>query len=102
MSQGTNGVNQSTVPPITPAAGVAMVRRQLAAMVGMDCHYVAPGSGDGVYPPICRAAKITEALDLESGQVGLMIMNPGGLHFRAGVHYDPAGASYTWHWPETV
>jgi hypothetical protein len=75
---------------------------QLLAMIGMRCHYVAPGSGDGVYPAICRAADITEALSLESGEVSLMIINPTGVHFRLNVPYDPAGAPYTWHWPETV
>jgi len=79
-----------------------MARLQLLAMIGMGCHYVARGSADGVYPAVCRAAIITEALDLESGVVGLMVANPTGLFFSQNIPYDPAGAPGTWHWPERV
>lgn len=79
-----------------------MVRLQLMAMIGMGCHYTARGSADGVYGQVCRAATITEALDLESGVVGLAVMNPTGLFFHQEVAYDPAGAPGTWHWPERV
>jgi hypothetical protein len=36
--------------------------------------------------------------------VGLMVVNPTGIHFRplaeGGAAYDPEKAPYTWHWPE--
>jgi hypothetical protein len=79
-----------------------MARVQLLAMIGMGCHYVARGSADGVYQPVCRAATITQALDLDSGDVGLCVMNPTGFFFHESVPYDPAGAPGTWHWPERV
>lgn len=90
--------------------------------VGRDVHYVSRGSADGVYPAVCRAAKITEVGP--DGRVGLAILNPDGLHFHpltknGGVAYDdrddppgglpqgwvqldgpPPGAPGTWHWPE--
>lgn len=85
--------------------------------VGRDVHYVSRGSADGVYPCVCRAAKVTEVG--EGGRLGLAIFNPDGLHFQplykdGGVAYfdqanPPAGAVYegdvpgppgTWHWPE--
>lgn len=76
-------------------------------------HYVARGSADGVYPPACRAAVITEVDEYQPGDV----FNPEGLHFPKGVLFhegdighDHTGAevperSYrggTWHWPERV
>lgn len=81
--------------------------------VGRVVHYVSPGSGDGKYPSVCRAADITEvlnpktdAMDRSEQRVGLMVKNPTGIHFRplaeGGAVYDSDGAPYTWHWPERV
>lgn len=89
------------------------------ASIGRDVHYVSRGSADGVFPPTCRAAKITEVG--EDGLVGLAVLNPDGLYFLplAGplggcAHADqddlpegwvrlegtPPGPPGTWHWPE--
>jgi hypothetical protein len=95
-------VSERDVRPVTPAAGLAMARVQLLAMVGMGCHYTALGSAGGQYPSTCRAAIITQALDIDSGDVGLCILNPEGMYFQPMVRYDPAGAPGTWHWPETA
>jgi hypothetical protein len=88
--------------PSTPPTGTALAQLQLLAMIGMGCHYVSRGSADGVYRPICRAAIITEALDVDSGQVGVHIMYPNGAGWQQDVPYDPAGAPGSWHWPERI
>jgi hypothetical protein len=80
--------------------------------VNQAVHYVSAGSADGRYPSICRAATITETPDPddergEQGFVGLMVINPTGIHFRplseGGALYADADGGlkpYTWHWPE--
>jgi hypothetical protein len=87
--------------------------------IGRDVHYVSRGSADGVYPAVCRAAKITEVG--EGGRVGLVVFNPDGEYFfpltKDGgcAHFDrdrppdgticggdAPGALGTWHWPEPV
>lgn len=74
--------------------------------VGRIVHYVSQGSGDGVYPSVCRAAIVTEVSD-RTGRPSLMVCNPTGVHFRDEVQYlEPQEDSYeyerkgTWHWPE--
>jgi hypothetical protein len=86
--------------------------------VGRVVHYVARGSLDGLYPPACRAATITEGPYDEDQTVGLAVFNPTGLFFHPrhpdGCEYhagSPAevptaalcgGNSYrggSWHWP---
>ena len=82
--------------------------------VGRTVHYVARGSADGKYKPVCRAAIVTEVPDLLSEQpntgpdgyvqaVHLMVCNPQGVFFDHDVPYDddekPGG---TWHWPERL
>lgn len=59
--------------------------------VGRLVHYVARGSADGFFPPVCRAATITEVGEL--GRVGLCVFNPTGEFFHplalsGGVPYD--------------
>lgn len=85
--------------------------------VGRDVHYVSRGSADGVYPSVCRAAKVTEVG--ADHRLGLAIINPDGMYFHPltkdfGVAYfdrnhPPEGVVYegetpgppgTWHWPE--
>ncbi len=90
--------------------------------VGRDVHYVSRGSADGVFPAVCRAAKITEVG--EDGRVGLAVFNPDGLYFypltkdggcafhdreapvdgfpQGWVTLDgpPPGPPGSWHWPE--
>lgn len=83
--------------------------------VGRWVHYVSAGSADGKHPSVCRAALVTEVQDAtvidgdpEQQKVGLMVVNPTGLHFRpltdGGATYDDAAsaAPMTWHWPERV
>lgn len=59
-------------------------------------HYVARGSADGVYPPVCRAAIVTEVFEGETlplAQDGvefssddevaaIVVLNPTGLFFH--------------------
>jgi len=81
--------------------------------ISRDVHYVSAGSADGKFPRTCRAAKVTEVDDpngtnADLQRVGLMVMNPTGIHFRplseGGAKYDGSDdpAPYTWHWPERV
>jgi hypothetical protein len=72
-------------------------------------HYMARGSLDGVYPPKCRAAVVTElcdsphSLDPGTGKtcVSLAVLNPAGLFFHEHCTRDEAGKrGGTWHWPE--
>ena len=75
-------------------------------------HYTSAGSADGKFPSVCRPALVTEVPDpgndhqAEKGIVGLMVVNPTGLHFRpisdGGAEYKPDGGPYGWHWPERV
>lgn len=84
--------------------------------VGRVVHYLSRGSADGVFPPACRAAIITEVPDfgdtsglsqeslesLPSGPLAsLAVLNPSGLFFDEALEYDPdATRPGTWHWPE--
>lgn len=99
--------------------------------VGRSVHYVARGSADGVYPPACRAAVITEVeridpdgyrQDGDQPNLGLCVLNPTGIFLlglgdnrgvRHGAgHHDDASRSTlcggqhyppgTWHWPVHV
>jgi hypothetical protein len=70
------------------------------AEVGDVVHYVARGSADGRFPPVCRAALITEIVRREPVEVrnshdqvavsysppprvGLAVLNPSGLFFHS-------------------
>jgi hypothetical protein len=79
--------------------------------IGRIVHYRSRGSADGVFPPTCRAATVTEVG--EDGRVGLCVLNPDGIFFHSltrdgGVAWtvtpepgqDVQGG--TWHWPERV
>lgn len=70
--------------------------------VGRDVHYVARGSADGVFPSICRAAKITEVVDEDEAVASLCVFNPSGLFFDKALPYDETNHPGTWHWPERV
>lgn len=73
-------------------------------------HYVAHGTpvrddGTQAYPSVCRAAVVTQVVDLEAetdaSTVGLMVINPTGMFFLPEVMQDESGqAPGTWHWPE--
>lgn len=72
--------------------------------VGRVVHYMARGSADGIYLPVCRAAIITqinyEDVDGPEGYVGLAVLNPTGLFFHEDVEYSNESAPGSWHWPE--
>lgn len=83
--------------------------------VGRIVHYRSAGSADGKFPSVCRAAMVTEVQSADftddgpqQERVGLMVLNPTGIHFRpvsdGGATYDDAAepGPYTWHWPERV
>jgi hypothetical protein len=91
------------------------------AAVGRVVHYVARGSADGMFAPVCRAALVSEVGD-DPARVGLAVLNPTGVFFQpladGGVALDAGqteagggtwvrcaggGRVYrggTWHWPE--
>ena len=86
-----------------------MSERKQWPSVGRDVHYVARGSADGRFPPVCRAAKVTEVNMADSRLVGLCVINPTGLFFHpldgnpGGCWQDEEGhEGGTWHWPERV
>lgn len=66
---------------------------------------MARGFADGVYPPVCRAAVITEVGPDQNvgheGYVGIAVLNPAGLFFHA-CDYSETKEPGTWHWPERV
>jgi hypothetical protein len=69
--------------------------------VGRIVHYVAYGTPGGEYPVnVCRAAVVTEGNATTIGTVGLMVINPTGVHFRESVPYSEQKTAGTWHWPE--
>lgn len=68
-------------------------------VVGDVVHYLSRGSADGVFPPVCRAAVVTEVQT--DFCVSLAVLNPTGLFFDREITNDrhrplPGG----WHWPE--
>lgn len=74
--------------------------------VGRVVHYVSRGSADGRFPPLCRAALVTEVAADEL-TIGLCAVNPTGLFFHmlsdGGCAYEAAAVTGgTWHWPERV
>jgi hypothetical protein len=85
-----------------------------APTVGRVVHYVSLGTPGGEYTSQCRAAIVTEVVDVggpydaESQNavprepLGLAVFNPSGMFFNEAEHdeFDKAGG--TWHWPERV
>ena len=69
------------------------------AYVGEIVHYVARGSADGHFPPVCRAAVVTTCGDTGDSHTvaGLAVLNPTGMYFEPRLIYDPAVAPGTWH-----
>lgn len=75
--------------------------------IGRIVHYVARDSADGVYPPTCRAAVITQVnYDVEDtpaeGYIGVAVLNPTGMFFHESCDYDKDHAPGSWHWVERV
>jgi len=61
--------------------------------VGQTVHYKSYGSPGGEYASVCRAAVITEVLDVyiggqNLGYVNLCVLNPEGLYFNQKVPYN--------------
>lgn len=85
---------------------------QLAPAVVGRVLYVSHGSplrpdDTKEYPPVSRAADITEQDPDHPFRVGLSVLNPTGLISRplseGGALYDASGtAAESWHWPEWV
>lgn len=119
------------VPSVMPAAQPLPAHVSLPTpAVGRIVHYVSRGSADGVYRKECRAATITEVLELEPDgffqpgdvpRVGLAVFNPTGLFFQplaeGGVAYHGGApldvgethlctgldhAPGTFHWPARI
>lgn len=76
-----------------------------APRIGQPVHYMARGSADGVFGPVCRAAIVTEVHILEPvpehgvPYVSLAVLNPTGLFFDQQLLYDPDKVGGTWHYP---
>ncbi len=77
--------------------------------VGRIVHYVSRGSADSVYSKTCRAAVITEVVNLDRRDaVSLCVLNPTGIFFHEDCkyaeesEYPEALTPGTWHWPERV
>ncbi len=74
--------------------------------IGRTVHYVSRGSADGVFPPACRMALVTEVG--ADARVGLAVVNPDGLFFHplskdGGIEYRADEQTPgSWHWPERV
>lgn len=67
--------------------------------VGNDVFYVSRGSADGRFPPVKRAAKITEIPNeqINDGSVvSLVVFNPTGLFFDQEVRYSADGEPGSW------
>jgi hypothetical protein len=79
-----------------PGASPRQVRT--TPYVGQSVHYRSLGSAGGEYPPVCRAAIVTEILPETAGkpfgthranEVGLCVLNPEGQFFKQRVQFDP-------------
>lgn len=72
--------------------------------VGRIVHYVAYGTPGGEFPQgVHRAAIITEVDVVNSGIVGLCVLNPTGMFFNQHIPYsENTSQPGTWHWPEKV
>jgi hypothetical protein len=79
--------------------------------VGRIVHYTSFGSApqDGVqlYPSTCRAAIVTEVVDLNGGIIHLTVFNPEGMQLVKDCPFDYGMLELNgprtvgrWHWPE--
>ena len=68
--------------------------------VGRIVHYVARGSADGTFPPVCRAAVIAEVRSDDPTVCALVVLNPSGIFFDWSVQREDDHMGGTWHWPE--
>lgn len=65
-----------------------------ALAIGRVVHYVARGSDDGKFPPVCRAAMIAELP--ENGLPRIVVFNPQGIFFDD-VEYNTSCQPGTFH-----
>lgn len=70
--------------------------------VGRIVHYMARGSLDGRYPPVCRAAIIAGLNRTTAQLVDIAVINPTGMFFHENCLFDETNEPGTWHWPERV
>lgn len=74
--------------------------------VGRIVHYIARGSADGKFAPVCRAAIIAEIIPNKDiyarTKLKLVVLNPQGIFFDdVEEDNDPnVRIPGTWHWPE--
>lgn len=66
--------------------------------INQPVHYVARGSADGVFPPVCRAALVTDR-GTEETDVSIVVFNSTGLFFQVDCRHDEAQGPGTWHYP---
>lgn len=65
--------------------------------IGRIVHYRARGSADGKFPPVCRAAIVTDVHDLFT--VSLAVINPSGIFFDTHLCESPTEfVPGSWHW----
>lgn len=70
--------------------------------VGRIVHYMSRGSADGVFPPVCRAAVVTDVAAYDGPPeeyASLAVLNPSGLFFDDTIPHDEQLVPGTWHWP---
>jgi hypothetical protein len=80
--------------------------------VGRVVHYVSYGTPGGEFGQECRAAIVTEVVDVGGPYVntedvpmepvGLCVLNPSGVFFNEADHDENDKRGGTWHWPERV
>lgn len=59
-------------------------------------HYMARGSADGEYPPVCRAAMITEVHPV-GATAAVVVFNPTGIFLHQSLAHDEKRAPGSWH-----
>lgn len=60
-----------------------MERPVSAPSIGRIVHYMARGSLDRKFPPVCRAAMVSEVDPDDATRIGLVALNPTGLFFHS-------------------
>lgn len=63
--------------------------------LGESIHYQARGSLDGQYPPVCRAAIITEVH--EGNTAAVTVFNPTGVFLHQDLEHNEGRAPGSWH-----
>ena len=66
--------------------------------IGRIVHYRSYGTPGGEYPPLPRAAVVTE-VDEDGETVGLCVLNPTGQFFNQHVPFSDEPKPGHWSWP---